>query len=79
MLEFEFDAALFQLEHDEPQFEPLSQLPPPMAAPSFPACPLLLFLIPLFVDPLHTGIDHPADCVQSALCFFCAGSAEPNG
>lgn len=39
MLLSEFDAALFQFEHDEPQFDPLSQLPPPMALPSFPVCP----------------------------------------
>jgi hypothetical protein len=28
MLLFEFDATLFQFEHREPQFAPLSQLPP---------------------------------------------------
>lgn len=42
MLLSEFDAALFQLEQHEPQFEPLSQLPPPMARPSFPGMPFLL-------------------------------------
>ena len=42
MLLSEFDAALFQLEQHEPQFEPLSQLPPPMALPSFPGMPFLL-------------------------------------
>lgn len=44
MLLFEFDAALFQLEQDEPEFPALSQLPPPMAAPSFPVCPCCLLL-----------------------------------
>ncbi len=71
MLLSEFDAALFQLEHDEPQFEPLSQLPPPMAAPLFPVCPLLLFLVSFrLLQSLNGRIDHPADCVQPTLCFF---------
>lgn len=32
MLLFEFDAALFQFEHREPQFDPLFQLPPKITA-----------------------------------------------
>jgi hypothetical protein len=32
MLPFEFEAALFQFEQDEPQLPALSQLPEPMAA-----------------------------------------------
>jgi hypothetical protein len=41
MLLFEFDAALFQLEHREPEFEPLFQLPPNSAV-LLPRLPLLL-------------------------------------
>jgi hypothetical protein len=32
MLLFEFDAALFQFEHREPEFDPLFQLPPKSTA-----------------------------------------------
>ena len=55
MLLFEFDAALFQLEQDEPEFPALSQLPPPMALPSFPGMP---FLLTASFDP--PGLPYPS-------------------
>lgn len=51
MLLFEFEAALFQFEQREPEFDPLFQLPPKSEA-LFPGLPLLL-------SPLYPGIDHP--------------------
>jgi hypothetical protein len=44
MLLFEFDAALFQLEQREPEFDVLFQLPPKIAA-FWPSLSLLLFAL----------------------------------
>ena len=50
MLLFEFEAALFQFEQREPEFDPLFQLPPKSEA-LFPGLPLLFL-------SLYPGIDH---------------------
>lgn len=47
MLLFEFEGALFQFDEREPQFDPLSQLPPKIAA-FYPDCPLR-FILPIQV------------------------------
>lgn len=59
MLLFEFDAALFQFEDREPQFDPLSQLPPKMTA-SFPNLPYAF----MSFDP---GVEHGADFGNECL------------
>jgi hypothetical protein len=50
MLLFEFDAALFQFEQREPEFDPLFQLPPRSAA--------LRPRLPLHSPALHPAMDH---------------------
>ena len=57
MLLFEFEVALFQFEQREPEFEPLSQLPPNSAE--------LLSSLPLSFPALYPCIDHgPNLCHQ---------------
>lgn len=46
MLLFEFEGELFQFDAREPQFEPLFQFPPNIAACLFPFQPLFLALHP---------------------------------
>ena len=48
MLLFEFDAALFQFEQREPEFDPLFQLPPRRHAydPAYPCFCLRLIQVP---------------------------------
>ena len=58
MLLFEFVGELFQFEQREPQFDPLSQLPPKMTA-LFPGLPFAVrFGNPLAQDAAHFGEQH---------------------
>lgn len=54
MLLFEFDGELFQFEAREPQFAPLSQLPPKITA-------LIPTLPPAFTVSSNPGTDHATD------------------
>lgn len=54
MLLFEFDGELFQFDEREPQFAPLSQLPPKITA-------LIPTLPPAFTVPLNPFINHSAN------------------
>ena len=59
MLLFEFDAALFQFEQREPEFEPLFQLPPNSAE--------LLSSLPLSFPALYPRIDHTSNFCRQYL------------
>jgi len=59
MLELEFEAALFQFDEREPQFAPLFQLPPKIAA-LIPGGPLLFL-------PLDPHVQHPPDFLDQSL------------
>ncbi len=62
MLLFEFDAALFQFDDREPEFETLFQLPPKMTA-YLPSIPLLLLA-------LYPRTDHRSNfCQQHLSCL----------
>jgi len=54
MLLFEFVGELFQFEEREPQFAPLSQLPPKMTA-------LIPMLPPAFTVARNPLVEHPAN------------------
>ena len=62
MLLFEFEAALFQFDEREPQFAPLFQLPPKIAA-LIPGRPLLFL-------PFDPHVQHPADLADQSLGEF---------
>lgn len=59
MLLFEFDAALFQLEYREPEFDPLFQLPPRMTA--------YLPRLPQLLSPFHPCAYHCPNVRQQNL------------
>lgn len=74
MLLFEFEAALFQFETPEPQFEALSQLPPPMAA-SFSRHALYYLLLTAYCLLLHPYVAQYFSSKHSALNPLCKFAA----